>query len=99
MLRSIFFRSRPPLLREGGEYACLNYHHETTPRGPSKPEHPRPVYVPALARSAIWTVLPGQEGKTRAIVFDRERWGGRQVNARAALLIASVIDLPPRLRQ
>ena len=30
---------------------------------------------------------PGQEGKTRAIVFDRERRGGRPVNARAALLI------------
>ena len=41
----------------------------------------------------------GQEGQTRAIVFDRERRGGRQVNARAALLVASVLDLPPRLRQ
>ena len=27
MLRSVFFRSRPPLLREGGECAFLNYHH------------------------------------------------------------------------
>src|SRR5262245_13627676 len=27
LLRSNFFRSRPPLLREGGVYACLKYHH------------------------------------------------------------------------
>src|SRR5262245_48807635 len=26
MLRSFFFRSRPPLLREGGECACLKHH-------------------------------------------------------------------------
>jgi hypothetical protein len=31
----------------------------------------------------------------RAIVFDRERRGGRQVDARPALLISSVLDLHP----
>src|SRR5262245_18615486 len=34
---------------------------QTTPGGPSKPVHPRSTYVPALARGAFWTVLPGQE--------------------------------------
>jgi len=35
---------------------------------------------------------PGQEGQTRAIVFDRERRGGRSSNR-------WFLDLPPRLRR
>ena len=38
--------------------------------------HSRGIRVPQPFFS-IWTVLPGQEGQTRAIVFDRERRGGR----------------------
>src|SRR4026208_1624752 len=40
MLRGIFFRSRPPLLREGGDYACLKYYHANDTSRPSKPAAP-----------------------------------------------------------
>jgi len=47
MLRSIFFRSRPPLLRKGGVYARLNYDREKNTR--QTLETPRTNYRPYSA--------------------------------------------------
>src|SRR5262245_36026018 len=50
MLRSIFLWSRPPLLREGGEYACFQYHHANETGGPPKPAHPSPLRSSACVK-------------------------------------------------
>src|SRR5262245_10375707 len=59
MLRGTFFRSRPPILREGGESASsvTIVVSKTTPLRASKPAEARPTSNPAFARYAIWTAL------------------------------------------